>query len=423
MSDWELVQDTEIKQPLGSEWELSQPEQVPNLPFASQISKFLQKNPNFSQFLQKYEQPVGKFNEAIEASRLPSFAGGILQGGADTGISLANVPLQLMGKESIKHPNLQQYTPDDILSKIAFMGGEAVGNVPLGFGVYSALDKAIPLTGGISRIIGNMMKGGIAGGAVGEEMPFGRVGGWATGALAPLLTGLMPSRIGKNVLENKVKNENLYKKKYNKLFETAEKKGMGEINLPKANYDILLENAPPKYIESLKNILDKNFNKVSTREAHYAQSDLGKFINDFQNQNLVSPMRKAVNAARNIQKELKSNIHGILKSNDNLKLSNKYEKLTKGYKKDVVPYKTIPEINEYAKGDLSHGDLVSNLINTKKGKKFLLKEGNKYPEVGLHKLLKSPIGQQLLLGTGIGTGLGLAGLGGYEYNRYRQANP
>ena len=135
-------------------------------------------------------------------------------------------------------------------------------------------------------------------------------------------------------------------------------------------------------------------------------------------------MRNAYNEAKSLRKQIKEKINSKLELNPELK--NKYSKITEGYRKEVVPYKNVPAINEYKWGDLSHSDLVSNLLNTKKGKTFLLKEGSKYPELGLQKLMQNPFISKLLEGAALGTGalgVGLGGYGAYDYYNRQNQNP
>ena len=90
-------------------------------------------------FLDTAGRYADKFNKFIESTRIPAFAGGLLQGGIRGVESLANIPLwaasKVTGKDlTLPYVDFQKYLPDDSKTRAAFMGGEIGGELIPGNG-------------------------------------------------------------------------------------------------------------------------------------------------------------------------------------------------------------------------------------------------------------------------------------------------
>lgn len=352
--------------------------------------------------LDKISGYAGKFNKAVEASRLPSLAGGFLQGAGDLGASLANLPLELVGAPKVPHPHLEKYLPQDWMSKGAFLGGELGAGLPGWIGMQSKISKLLPEAQGLKRIGKEALAGAGTGYALGEEAPGGRDVSAALGALVPPTSGLRSSKIAENVVDYRNKISEEYSSRYKDLFKNAEEKGIKEIRKPNANFNNIIENFSPDLTKSIKKFLQD----PTVENAHWAQSDLGAIIRKNKGKELSSSKDKAYQDAVIANKKLKGTIHSELSREKGL--SPEYAKLTKGYAKDVVPYKYNKGINEYISGELKPSSLINKLS---KSDKFMIKQGSKYPELQLRALLNSPLSK-------IGLGTAAAGLSlppAYQY--------
>lgn len=352
-------------------------------------------------FLDSIMSNVSKFNRGVESTRLPSLAGGFIQGAGDIGASLANIPLGMIDKK-IPHPELKKYFPQDLLSQGAFTAGELGAGIPGALGLESKLASKLPELTGKARLGSRALTGAISGAALGEEMPGGRTFGALLGGIAPVASAMRPKNIAKNLVDYKNKISKEYSNAYDQLFKTAEEKGIKQVRKPSVNYDLMMENIPSENTKALK-----KFIKDPTLEnAHWAQSDLNRYISSKKGKDLPSEKDKALKEAIIAHKKLKGIMHTELSKEKGL--SPEYAKLTKGYGQEVVPYKYNPHLTKYEKGELKASSLVKALTGNDK---FMIKQGNKYPELQLQALLRSPLGK-------IGLGAGAIGLGlppGLEY--------
>lgn len=347
--------------------------------------------------LDKVSGYAGKFNKAVESSRLPSLAGGFLQGAGDMGASIANIPLEMVGAPKIPHPHLEKYLPQDLLSKGAFLGGELGSGIPGWLGIQGKISKLLPRAEGFKRIGKEAIAGAGTGYALGDEMPGGRLMSAGLGSLAIPATGLSSKNISKNIIEQRNKVTKEYNKKYEDVFKTAKNAGLDIIKPPQnIDYKLLKEQMESNQYKSLQKLI----NTPTIENAHRAQSDLGKFISENKNKSNASETNKAIKEAIIAQKKLRGKIHSEFSKVKGL--SPEYRKVTKGYEKDVVPYKYNENINKYLENKLKPSSLVSQLS---KSDEFMIKQGKKYPELQLQALLRSPIGKLMMGSAAVGAGL------------------
>lgn len=418
MSNWEIVRDNKISNP-NSEWEQVN-SNTPSSPNLSGIYNFLVSHPKTASIISKpaelLAKPASFINNLVEKARLPSIAGGALQGLADTGISAANVPLELLGKKPISHPDLQKYLPQDELSKLAFTGGEIGGSIPVTGGTYSALGKLTPEVQGIKRLLETSGRGAVTGGIVGENLPGGRESGAITGGILPEINNFRPKVISNNIIGHKKNVENIYKQAYDDFFDKAEDVGVEKVPPPNIDFNRVLKNTQSHYHESLENYL-KN---PTLNNAHDAQSDLFRYIKDNKNQSLTKSQAKTYNQAVKARNHINTSIYTELNRYPESELNTTYANLSKGYKRDVVPYKDKNIIN-YQNKKLSGNKLIKSLLNNDE---FMSKESSKYPELQLHQFINNPLGKWIAGGAaaGVSAGLGLKATSGYGnvQNNYYQ---
>lgn len=393
---WEVVKDHP-----KNKWILSESEKPKTM--MDSIAGALSKVPGVSKFAEEVEPVSSGIISAMEKSRIPSFAGGFLQGAGETAKSTANLPLQALSGHSLPSPHLQQYVPQDILSKGAFTGGELAGSLLLPGAIFKLLGKASPTLSGVPRIISDILKGSATGAITGEDLPGGRAGGAALGGLAEGANLLRPKEIAKKILEGKNKAQSLYAKKYKDFFGNAENLGIKEIDKPKTDLEFMNEHIPNSYMENV----NKFYENPNPENAHWAQSDLKSYIRkQFGKTDLPSNVNKAIKMAKETEYGISSNLNN--KFGKVPELSNIYEKLGQGYKTDVVPYKN-KAISSFLKGDISESKMVKGLLNNNR---FMKNIGSfEYPELGAHQILKNKLIQAGLLG-------GAAGAGFYVPNHY-----
>lgn len=418
MSNWEIVRDNNSINS-NSPWEEVNNNTQPSANLSG-IYNFLVNHPKTASIISKpaeiLAKPAALINHLVEKARLPSIAGGALQGLADTGISAVNVPLELLGKKPISHPDLQKYLPQDMLSKAAFTGGEIGGSIPVTGGVYSSLGKLSPEVSGVKRLLENSVRGSITGGIVGDNLPGGRETGAITGAILPDINNLRPKVISNNIIKNKKNVEDIYENAYNDFFDHAEDVGVEKVPIPNMDYSRVLNKTQSHYNESLENYL-KN---PTLKNAHDAQSDLFKYLKDKKSANLTTSQSKTYNQALKARNQINSSIYHALDQYPESELNKTYSNLSKGFKRDVIPYRD-KNIIQYQSGKISGNKLIKRLLNNDE---FMTKESSKYPELKLHELINNPIGKWIAGGSagGIAAGLGLKATSGYGnvQNNYYQ---
>ena len=141
------------------------------------------------------------------------------------------------------------------------------------------------------------------------------------------------------------------------------------------------------------------------RNAQKAQSDMGIIHRQLEKKSrsgsLTSEEQSIYKAAHEAEKHIESNMFKNTSGNINNALQNKYQKLTKSYRQNVVPYKYNQAIQKYKAGE----SLPEELVNALSKGEFAAKKGSKHKAIGIRNNLP-----------GIATaGSGLGALGGLEY--------
>lgn len=226
---------------------------------------------------------------------------------------------------------------------------------------------------------------------------------------AGLAKTLNPMQLtSKNIAKDIVKTRQAMREKYSgpkglytNLFNEARQKGLGQVKFDPKKVDINLINeyAPDKYTKALGEFLQNNDIELAQR----AQSDLKKYLNKMEKRDSIpSPEKKSIRAAEEAQKHLSDAMF-----EGNPKLKKKYNKITSGYGKEVIPYTTNKAINQFMKGDLVADELVPRL---QRGK-FKAKRGEAHPALKWRKRVIPLVG-----------GAGAIGGGSALYN-YLTGNP
>jgi hypothetical protein len=157
------------------------------------------------------------------------------------------------------------------------------------------------------------------------------------GALTKGASKLTSKSVGSDIV-NDVKNlKKYFKNEYGSIFNEAEKKGVKsyQSKASKKELENIMSNVDKKYYSGLEKFLDN----PTTRNAHLAQSDLGKLIRKLTGKKeLVTAEHDSLNSARKAQDILKQEVYSNLLKEGGLELPFKYKNVTKRYSKEMVPY-------------------------------------------------------------------------------------
>jgi hypothetical protein len=360
-------------------------------PFLHSIGKYVSESPVLSKGVtaaNKFLEPLTRY--LGRESGVPNFAGGALQGGANSLISLANLPLGLAGQQ-IPHVNLRQYAQDP---GAEFDVGEFAGSLAAPIKGYSALNKALPQGAGALARLREPALGGALGYAFGENPEGERGMSAALGAGIPaagaalkgvgnvlgaganfgksVAKGFPAEKAAKGVVEAQSKAINKYSKLYDNFFNKVNEAGIVRIDKPKVNINPFLRGATENESVATKAFFDN----PSVFRAHEAQSELGSFL-----RKIGKPKNKVQRAAKesaiNAQKEIKNSIFKELKDAGHEELGRSYQKISSGYRKDVLPYEN-KLIKEFKGGNLTSSDFLKELANNKQ---FRSKLAGFHPEV------------------------------------------
>lgn len=209
-------------------------------------------------------------------------------------------------------------------------------------------------------------------------------------------------KLAARVLKDKAAINDVYKKGYTNLFKEAEEAGIGNVKVPKIRAKSILKNTTRTESEALSDFL-KN---PTMKNAHSAQSDLGKVIRRLEKINqttgLKTPQIRALESAKDAQKRIRGSMHQSFQNAKQPELARKYGELTEGYKNEVIPYRN-KIISDFSKGESTAADFLRSAA---KNKKFKAQLGEKYPAIELRQQVPDII--KLL-------GAGTVGAGGYKY--------
>ncbi len=364
-----------------------------------------------SSWLDTAGQAAGKFNKFIEGTRLPAFAGGLLQGAGDIGASLGNLVMRPLG-HPIPHPELSKYINQDQLSRLAFGVGELASNAPLYASGAGAIGKlGMTAEAGLS---GKLAEGLASGFLMGENKEGERGTGALMGAAIPAvgaafkgLSKLKSSKIAENVLKGFKSAENEASKQFGHVFKEAESKGIKHISRIPVNIGLLKKQGDSKYLHAME-----EFHKSPTMaNAHSAQSDLAKYANNIgRPQNTLE--RQAKEEALRASEAIRENMMHEFHDTGNTGLALKYNNARKFYKNIVSPYLNSKSIKKLQSGELRPKNFA-NMIE--KEESFMSKIGqHEHPEIEYRRKLNKALSNKMV-NYGIGTGLGSLGL--YEVSK------
>jgi hypothetical protein len=155
--------------------------------------------------------------------------------------------------------------------------------------------------------------------------------------LAKGASKLTSKSIGSDIVNNVKNLKKYFKNEYGSIFNEAEKQGIKNYQSKASRKELenIMSSVDKKYYSGLEKFLDN----PTTRNAHLAQSDLGKLIRKLSGKRqLFTSEHEALKSARNAQDILKKEVYSNLLKEGGLKLPFKYNDVTKRYSREMVPY-------------------------------------------------------------------------------------
>lgn len=392
MSDWELVLDVPAKkQPKRpqSDWEV--------VPQAAPSER--KPNESFGKALLRAPYRVGEDLYKGAAGAIQSIPGYIDQ---------AKTEVPGAFKSIVQHPGRAAAQLGAGITEM----GHNVMNAPRGLADYASnrlnllpeeYAKKVPYQDDISEDINNVFgKPQYAG----EKLIRGTgrnllnaVGGYGTAkALNPL--NLTAKNIAKDVLKAEKKQVASHTKRYNKIWDEAEKTGFNQVpvnqQLLSDNLSTIEKYKTPKEYKSMEDfILDPTL-----QNAQKAQSDMGimhrKLEEKSRSGSLTSEEQALYKAAHDSEKHIEANMFKDAMGNSHDALQNKYKNLSKSYRENVVPYKYNRDIQNFKAQEMLPQELVNKLSRGE----FAAKKGSKHKAIGIRNNLGP-----LTLGGTAGVGL------------------
>lgn len=362
-------------------------------------------------WLEKAGNIAGKFNRVVETSRLPAFAGGLLQGAGDIGASLGNLVARPLG-HPIPHPNLGQYVDNSPLSRFAFGAGEIASNAPLMATGAGALGRlGMTTEAGLS---GKLAEGLASGFLMGEDKEGNRGKGALLGVSIPLagagikaIGKLKSTKIAENVIKGMKKAETESANQFSHVFKEAESKGIKHINRVPVDIKLLRKQGDRKYLHSLEEF----YKKPTPSNAHSAQSDLAKYAKNIgRPQNALE--REAKEEALKASKSIRENLLQEFTESGNSGLALKYNNARSFYRDIMSPYLNSKSIKKLQSGDLRPKNFANKI---QEEESFISKIGqHQHPEIELRRKIKKGLSNKAVQ---YGTGTALSGLGLYELGK------
>lgn len=332
---------------------------------------------------------------------------GLVQGLGDAAVSAFNFPGELYEAVGLKHPlklphpDLTGYYPQSeegqFGGSVGSFGGETFAP---GAGALSAIKS-------VNNPFAKMLLGALSAGATNAATHEGnRAESGVEGVAAGLIPGIgslvkapLSKTIAGNLLKDKDAVKSLYNAKYTGLFDQAAQQGITHVSIPKININTIKDSGMPKYYKSLQ----KFMTNPTLENAHWAQSELGGLERNLQKVAERTGLTPAQTKAYNEAIKAKEKIRKVMFSEHNLgsqpELAKTYEKLTHGYKQDVIPWNSAKGLEDFRRGKLKASSLTKKLISNDE---FLAQLGGNYPSLKINKTIRNPWLQNSLWG-----GLGL----------------
>lgn len=359
------------------------------------ISQF---KPHQTGYLQIAANLADKYiNKPVEQLGLPNLAAGILSAPQKLAVNVLNTPHAI--SSALGGPELPQASLPDWLNPSSAEGlghspvqnlmgiaGDIIGQGAGAGALYGKVAQALNM-GAKSPLYARSILGGAIGGLTSDsEAPGGKLAGTVIGAALPAVLGLTKGTIGKRAQTIASDLEGQYQKSYKDILKKGSQLGSNKLRIPSTitneseGVQKLFKSGERKLTSSIR-----QFEKNPTLEnAHKAQSDLGKLKRKIETkrikgQTLSSTEMDAEKEAATLQKRIRGSMQQHFVQNGRSDLATQYGNLTKGYAKDVVPFK----------GKMRHESPTKYAKELLKSDDFALTEASKQiPGYGVRKSLE-----------------------------------
>jgi hypothetical protein len=323
-------------------------------------------------------------NKPLQNAGLPNLGAGILSAPPKLARNLINFPGAILNTVAGTHipkaelpdwlnPSSSKNLGHSPMQNAMGAAGDLIGDVVTGGKAFNMLNKAAGVKATTS-LAKRAALGAATGAGLSDSDQFGgRTLGGVLGGLAPLISGVSKSTIGKRAGELYSENKKDYKALYNKIFKEAE--GMpikDELSVPKKlqerTEDVkeLFKNSKYKLGAGVKRF-ESN---PTLKNAHDAQSDLGKIIRGFEErlkkgESLASGENTALKAARDMQKRIRGTMQQHFVKGGRQDLASEYGNTTQGYATKVAPL-SGKSMSKYQAGEGSAKKVAKDLLANNK---------------------------------------------------------
>lgn len=198
---------------------------------------------------------------------------------------------------------------------------------------------------------------------------------------------LTAKNIAEDVLATQNKQVKSHTKRYNKIWDEAEKTGFNKVpvdqQLLSDNLSTIEKYKTPKEYQSMEDFILN----PTLQNAQKAQSDMGimhrKLEEKSRSGSLNSEEQALYKAALESEKHIEQHMFKNTAGKANDALQKKYKELSGSYRQNVVPYKYNRDIQNYKAQEILPNELVNKLSRGE----FAAKKGSKHKAIGIRNKL------------------------------------
>jgi len=209
--------------------------------------------------------------------------------------------------------------------------------------------------------------------------------GKAASVLNPM--NLTAKSIAKDVLRSEKNQISSHNKLYNSVWDEAEKTGFNKVpvneKLLSDNLSTIEKYKTPKDYKALEDFIIS----PSLENAQKAQSDMGVMRRKLEEKSrsgaLTSEEQSLYKAAKDSEHHIESNMFKNSAGKINDALQDKYRKITKSYRENVVPYRYNENIQKFKAKEM----LPEELVNSLSRGEFAAKKGSKHKAIKIRNAL------------------------------------
>lgn len=351
-------------------------------------------------------QPSSKKTSALKA-----LLAGAGQGLTDTAISAINAAdiggnkvNQLMGGHApvvpmIQHPDIAgKFGVDKSQHPIAGILGNVAGGSIIPGGAYVKGIKLLPEATGLLKALPRAISGAASGALTGEDDSGNRLaatlGGGALGAGGGAIgDAITPSKkLVDQIAQRAIQKKGIGSEKYQAVLNPH---ANTPVMAPRVDEELLADLGPDERVS-----IGKMIAHPTVMNAHEAQSDLNKYINDMTKLNAragTSVSRKNLQEALRLKQNIRNSISEGFKNSGQEGLGKAYQGATEYWAKEVVPYLNNKPLQKYMAGKVSPGFALKRMAGGSEAADVFAKSvGHENPELSAFKSnakLKNTLGK------------------------------